>query len=242
MSIGQKLEQVADLVYEKGKDAEWNEFWDSLQQNGERRDYLRAFTYKSWTNKTFRPKYDIICDSCNEMFSVCSITDLAKILEEQGVSIMFEGTGQKFNVFTNSSITRIPVLIMPTNSSAYGWFNGCRKLHTVDGFVCNERTGYQSSSGDSKTFANCIELVDIIFGGTVANNCDIHWSTKLSRESILSLLQCLNVAVTGVTITLPSKCIDSETDTLGLLTDQEDKELNTAYTQASANGYSISFL
>jgi hypothetical protein len=231
---------TVDYYGSYGMQTEWDRFWDACQNNGERSVYTYAFAYASWNDITFKPKYDIIIDVGNNAFSASSITDLAKILEEQGVSIKFtDSNGQKFNMFASSNITRIPVLTMPTNSTAYGYFSSCRKLHTVEGLVSNEITTYESAKGDSKTFAYCSELVKIIFYGIVANNCDIHWSTKLSRESILSLLKVLKASVTGVTITLPTKCIDTATDTKAMI--EGDTELNTAYRQALANGYTISF-
>ena len=47
-------------VYNAGKQAQYDEFWDDFQQNGEQRKYMRAFQGSCWTDKTFNPKYDII--------------------------------------------------------------------------------------------------------------------------------------------------------------------------------------
>ena len=91
----------------------------------------------------------------------------------------------------------------------------------------------------NNAFSNCDKFEHCVFEGTIASNINLQWSTKLNRESILSLLTCLNATVSGIVITLPSKCIDGATDTLALI--QGDTELNTAYTNALAKGYVIEF-
>ena len=45
-------------VYDAGKKSQYDEFWDSYQENGTCTNYNYAFYGRGWTNKTFNPKYD----------------------------------------------------------------------------------------------------------------------------------------------------------------------------------------
>ena len=54
MSIAEKLNAVAEnekKVYDAGKQAEYNDFWDVYQQNGKRTNYNQAFGNLGWTNE-----------------------------------------------------------------------------------------------------------------------------------------------------------------------------------------------
>lgn len=243
MSIGQKLEQVADAVYEKGKKTQQLEWWTNYVKALKTIGGGSAFYGATWNDNTFNPPIDIETISANGMFANCYIQDLRGILARNGVRLIFNCSDeihtQFFTVFQGARVKYLPYLKVPTTSTAYGWFTSCKYLIEVDGYECTERHAFETSAGAQKTFQNCTELVKIIFHGTIAKNCDIHWSTKLSRESILSLLQVLKVSVTGVTITLPAKCIDSATDTFEYI--RANSELATPFEQALTNGYTIAF-
>lgn len=60
MSIAEKLTTVAEnqqRVYDAGKQAEYDRFWDAYQQNGTRGSYSYAFGGVAWTDETLKPKY-----------------------------------------------------------------------------------------------------------------------------------------------------------------------------------------
>ena len=47
-------------VYEAGKQAEYDRFWDIYQENGKRVRYDNAFTGDCWVDAIYNPKYPII--------------------------------------------------------------------------------------------------------------------------------------------------------------------------------------
>ena len=62
MSIAEKLKTIAEneqKVFDAGKKAEYDRFWDAYQENGNRTSYLCAFGGRAWTDETFKPKYPI---------------------------------------------------------------------------------------------------------------------------------------------------------------------------------------
>ena len=65
MSIADKLLTIAQnqqAVYDAGKQAEYDRFWDEYQKNGTRTNYYYAFAGSGWNTKTYAPKYPIILD------------------------------------------------------------------------------------------------------------------------------------------------------------------------------------
>lgn len=62
MKIEEKVRTIIEntpKVYEAGKKAEYDAFWDSYQNNGNRKNYRGAFGV-GFTPETFKPKYPII--------------------------------------------------------------------------------------------------------------------------------------------------------------------------------------
>ena len=75
MNIEEKLATIQEneqKVFDAGKDAEWNEFWDAYQMNGTRVSYQYAFYHYGWTDETFKPKYDVVLDGGYTSNSACA--------------------------------------------------------------------------------------------------------------------------------------------------------------------------
>lgn len=81
MSIADKLTTIAEneeKVFDAGKTAEYDTFWDSFQQNGNKSSYWGAFAY--WNDDIYKPKYTIrISGGTNYMFYNSNITDTGDI-------------------------------------------------------------------------------------------------------------------------------------------------------------------
>lgn len=177
-TIAEKLTTIADnqqKVYDAGKEAEYNEFWDNFQLNGVRRGYAYAF-YSSWNDSYYNPKYPIITEEQTQraryMYYFCGITDTKVPIEING-----RGTITEEAIFSN-----------------------CKRLKTI-------RELYINNYGGAYTdwFKECTSLENITIKGKIKNNgFDIHWSTKLTAESIYSIISALSSTVSGCGIILPS--------------------------------------
>lgn len=65
----------------------------------------------------------------------------------------------------------------------------------------------------STVFQNCVALEEIEFSGELARSgLDLHWSTKLTRESIISVINVLSSTTSGLTVTLPKTAVDNAFD------------------------------
>ena len=79
MSIAEKLTEIAEnvpKVYEAGKQAEYDRFWDSLQNSGNRTHYQYGFAGIGWNPTTLNPKYKVAPlneqQGCSYIFSQCN--------------------------------------------------------------------------------------------------------------------------------------------------------------------------
>ena len=59
-----------------GMQTEYVRFWDTLQNNGEARDYSWFGTGITWTDDIYKPKYPFICTKSFNMFRNSMITDI----------------------------------------------------------------------------------------------------------------------------------------------------------------------
>ena len=97
-----------------------------------------------------------------------------------------------------SSIS-IPTSI--TTISSY-LFYGCTALRSAK-IKTSEAVNIATNS-----FTNCTALEELRFEGVIANNLDLHWSTKLSPQSYDNIFSCLSTTATGVTLTVPTTAPD----------------------------------
>lgn len=81
MNRAEKLTTIAEnepKVYEAGKQAEYDAFWDTFQNKGGAMRYHYTFFGSHWNDTNFKPKYDIVLNSemCNYPFWDSNITEI----------------------------------------------------------------------------------------------------------------------------------------------------------------------
>ena len=111
-------------AYDNGVQAEYDRFWDELQQNGNRRNYWGAFA--SWTDEIFKPKYPIIANTSNSMFYLSTVTYIPTIDVSSAVGLI--------NTFDYATeVVKIEKIILKADGSqrVQGGFNSCRALEEV---------------------------------------------------------------------------------------------------------------
>lgn len=208
MSIAEKLTTVAEnvpKVYEAGKNAEWDEFWDAYQTEGNRTRYDYAFGGLGWTDKNFKPKYDIRPTRLINGFYQTQITDLEGILEKQNTDFDTSQCTQFQYTFSHSKLTRIPEINITSATNINNMFTTASSLVSIRKLVINENNVFAIS-----LFQNCSNLEHIIIEGTIGqNNFDIHWSKNLSGESIVSIIEALSSITSGLTVTLSKTAVNN---------------------------------
>jgi hypothetical protein len=161
-------------------------FWDMYQNGGDRADYKYAFAGSGWTDELFKPKYDIKPTDARYMFTVSSITDLKNI----GVEFDLSSTSEASQLMAYSKIETVGVLDCTNMSYLSTVFYEAKALKSVDKIILKD-DGSQGFTS-AQNFADCSELTHCIFEGCIGQNgFNIQWSTKLDKESLLSILNCL---------------------------------------------------
>ena len=172
----------------------WGKYLGYKETNRQAKYLYMAFGGYAWDDTTFDPPFDIYSSNSSSMFMNSYVQDVRGILERNNVRIIFSDDpihNQHYSVFQNSKIKYLPYLKLPYGGSCYGWFTNCTQLIEVDGYECLEKHAFETSSGAQKTFQGCTNLEHIIFHGTIANNINLQWCTKLDLESLISLVSCL---------------------------------------------------
>lgn len=186
-------------AYDEGKQAEYDAFWNSVQQNGNKTDYAFAFAGTSWNDTTFKPKYDIIPSIANSMFQNSWIQNLVAILETQGVTLDTSNASTIQNFFVACPyLTKIPKIDasgVTSSTGCAGVLNSCTSLQEVEEFVFNgNATNYAS-------FANwCTKLKKFKASGTIGSSISFEKSYVLDKESITSIITCLSLSASGQSV------------------------------------------
>lgn len=197
---------------EEGKQAEYDAFWDAFQQNGARKNY--NYTFSRWNEACFKPKYDITVDGTSVgtvqgVFDTCQINrSLVDILNECGVSLKFVNCINKnlYNTFSYSLFTEINfVLENSATAKINTTFYACENLKTV------RIIGLSETNTLNQVVDKCPSLENFTIEGTIGQNgLNFQWSTKLSHDSLMSIITALkdysaDTSGTVYTVTLGSE-------------------------------------
>ena len=223
MNISEKilqLKQDFDDVYEAGKKDQYNEFWDSYQQNGNRVDYIYGFyrlsceylhpKYKVIPKSikpndgtvSYEPKYHNLVYGCTNLKKIeKAYFDLSQYKNELGYNSN-SSYGNYYTFANNPKLEEIEDVGMQPYAY-YNTFRWCSKLHTIEIIRSNEKTLF-----DQQVFHNCYELQNIKIEGVIASNISFHDNPKLTKDSITSIVNALSVT-TGATLTLKKTAVNN---------------------------------
>lgn len=190
MSIAEKLTTVAQnqqKVYEAGKQAAYDCFWDYAQGYGAKTDYTKAFG-SSFCDNNFRPKYSITPESANTMFASCRVTDLQAALERAGVTLDFSKVtnNRMVQFLQESSVTRIGVVDLSSLTNAIYVFFMATNLRTIEKLIFAETNIF-----DRTWFDGCVNLTNINrVEGVISNSISFH-ASPLSNDSVQNIIDHL---------------------------------------------------
>lgn len=203
MSIAEKFEIIADEVYEAGKKAEYDAFWDSFQNNGSRVAYQQAF--REFKSDIFKPKYDMNVTRLDYAFmnlfkdNMVYGYSLKKALEDCKVTLNTANCTNMDYAFYYSYVNETGVIDTRSANSLNGVFANTSLLHTINKLIL-KADGSQTFSG---VFTDSPKLQNLVIEGVIGKNgFDIHWSTELTKASITSIINALSDSTTGKTLTL----------------------------------------
>ena len=217
MNIAEKLTTIAEnekKVYDAGKQAQYDLFWDKIQQNGTRTNYSYAFANWVECENIFYPKYDIKpVGSIANMFSgFMSYVSLPAVCAKQGIVMDFSKvTSFSYFMYNYCAIWRLGVIDCSSTKSLSNAFMMASSLITIDKLILHEGI---TSYTDCFTYVG--NLKNITIEGTIAGNgFNVSGCTKLTHESLMSIINALkdySGTTTTKTITLGSTNLAKLTD------------------------------
>ena len=197
---GGDTETAYNNGFENGKQAEYDRFWDSYQQNGKRVLYTNAFGGAGWNDETFKPKYDMQPTDAYMMFRGTGITDLTNL----NVDLDFSKATNMQYMFQWADTRIIGILNAISVNNLNSTFYYAVGLQTIEKLVLRE----DGSNIFTGTFDLASKLANITIEGVIGNNFDIHWS-PLTKESITSIINALSPTVSGKTITFSKTAVQN---------------------------------
>lgn len=197
-----KVAENREKLYEAGKQAEYDAFWDTVQNYGNRTTYAYIFT--NWNCEYIRPKYKVVPTGggLNQIFSWNG--KLKKVEAEyfdfsQNPTPTAASSGNYYTFYNCVELEEIEDIGL----SAYFYsstFGNNYALHTIARLPFREDTIM-----DTNVFRNCQSLENLTIDGVIPTNFDIRYSTKLTHDSLMSIINALkdySADTSGTTYTL----------------------------------------
>lgn len=201
MSIAEKILRAKsdyEAVFEAGKaqggDNYYDAFWDNYQRNGNRKNYRYAFYGQGWTLETFKPKYDlIVTDNGEFMFAYSQIKcDLVELLKDLGITLDLSKATAISQCLRNTYFTRFGELNFSNKKSLNYVLDQNPYLETIDKLIISD----DGTTTFVSTFASDWELKNITFEGVIGQDIDFKNCSKLTHDSLMSIINALKPLVT----------------------------------------------
>ncbi len=151
-------------VYEAGKQAEYDAFWDAYQENGQRTNYTYAFYNRGWVDATFNPKYDIVAvGNAANLFAYSKFTDTKVAINLAGAT----NINGLFNYCTFMHTIR-KLIVSNTTPFSGNSFGNCPALEniTIEGTIANSIGFPQSSLLSTDSVNSVINALKDLTGAT----------------------------------------------------------------------------
>ena len=200
LKVSVSRKKYADGI-EQGKQSEYDRFWDAFQDYGNRTNYTHAFAGLGWTNETFNPKHTVrVVGWTERMFYSCNIKELVL----SGIADFSAATDCRY-MFTDALTESIDVVDLSNIAEIRDPFYYVPNLHTI-GKVKLADDGNQTFSPD---WMYTTKLVNLTIEGKFGNDVSFWTCSRLSRESIESIISALSPTASGKTLTLKKVVVDN---------------------------------
>lgn len=219
-SISPKMTILADgdiaVEYHKsyGMQTAYNRFWYGVQDGGKRTNYNRAFT--SWNLAEFYPAYNIkpIGDATQLFYNtVGGEFDLVTRLKECNVELDMSEVTNFAYTFAATVITHLPLIDMRKGTiltSAFRSGANATSIKIIDGIILKD----DGSQVLTDMFAYASNLENLTIEGTIGQNgFNVQWSTKLTHDSIVSIINALSETTAGLSVTLSLAAVNKAFET-----------------------------
>lgn len=212
---GNDIPDKIDEVYEAGKEQRLSDMWDMIQANGNRTIYTRAFSNMYISKDLFKPKYDFKFSNSQYLFTDAygDVLDLDAIEKECGIVFDFSEATVINAAFQYAPVEKANVIDGSNSKSLNYFFCGTNSFNPhpikwVNKLIVNPEATFTSS------FNWCTLLEHIIFEGTIGKSgLTLSHSTKLDKESLISVVNTLSATTTGLSVTLSKTAVNKAFET-----------------------------
>ncbi len=188
-----------DEVFDAAQKSQYDKFWDTLQQKGNRKDYEGAFG--GWHEDIFIPKYDIKPIEAAYMFrGFANEIDMVEHLKKIGRTLDFSNCRSFNNFMLWSMIKRMGVIDTRTPNDIS--FSYAYRLQTIDLLIIKD------DGSTSLNFQGCDSLKDISIQGVIGKNTNMQWC-PLTKDSIINVVNALSKTTSKLTITFKKTAINN---------------------------------
>lgn len=193
-------------VYDAGKQAGQDAMWDIIQNYGNRPNYQSGFS--RWGAVTIKPKYPVNTATLYELFYYCDKLETLPMVTCANADGKFNTAYTAFQGCAALKSIDFDMYNKATASSAWqAAFDGCKNLVSI------QKLGVLPTQGFSNAFRGCYALEEVRFDGEIGQSgLDLHWSTKLSKASIESIINALSTTTSGLSITLSKTAVNTAFD------------------------------
>ena len=200
-----------DAVFDAGKAAGTDAFWDVVQDNGNRTMYNHAFS--CWGHEYIRPKYKLVASYVNDANTIFAHAKVKKVEAayfdfSQKPTGTNNNSGYNYTFYNCTELEEIEDIgLVPQYTYVYTFAN-CAKLRKIAKIGVDENTRF------SNAFQGCYELRDLVVDGVIGQNgFSVINSTKLTHDSLMSIINCLETKTSGTwTVTLGATNLAKLTD------------------------------
>lgn len=211
MSIADKLTTIAenepkvyDAGYKAGADALHKAFCDIFQNGGKRTNYSRAFYGEGWTDKTFKPTYNMQPVNAYYMFACsCINANLAKLLRTLGVTLDLSKATYIEACFAETDFQRVGIIDTTSAETLTKLFLNSKRLIEINKLILKE----DGSQTFSTTFGGCTQLKNLNIEGVIGTTLSLS-ASPLSKASIESVIGAVSEAK-AVKLTLNKSAVVS---------------------------------
>lgn len=165
----------------QGKQEEYDKFWNALQNYGTRQHY--NYTFALWNVDSLAPKYKIgpgVTEANSLFYGLTTGKIESQYFDLSDSDVLNYTFSSMNNVHTIEDIN-----LRPTTRCSYTWAycTGLKKIAVIH--VAETTLFNHAFDGDSS-------LEEFKIEGVIGQNgFDVHWSTKLTHESLMSIINAL---------------------------------------------------
>jgi hypothetical protein len=210
MTTEERLRTITEnehKVYEAGA----RDMMAAIQQYGARQSYNRGFA--QWNSAAFYPVYDIkpTGDSGQIFYNMKNPFDLTERLKECGVVFDTGGCTAFGYAFMSSDIIRVPEIDARNMDNVNYMFTSAPSLVTIDLLVLKD----DGSQSFIDAFSWSPNIQNIAIEGIIGQKISFSSATKMTRESIESVIYALSPDTAGLTVTLSKTAVNKAFATSG---------------------------